>query len=128
MSYPLGMTLSEQQKAESGAQLSISLNTHQLKKHGSHTLHANHRYQPRQVNNEIPPQCNDMNKPSLECASSEQLEAHRPMDFIDSMAEQSAAQAHREQYDDDHLYPETREERLESLRKGQFFRILVPIT
>lgn len=119
MSYPQGMSLADRQKAESGTQLSTSWSANELKKHGTHTLHANYRYHPRQVNNQIPPQRNDMNRPSPECASTEQLEASRPMDFIDSMAEQPAAQAQREQYDD-RLYPETREERLESLRKGQF--------
>jgi len=44
------------------------------------------------------------------------LEASRPMDFIDPMAEQLAVQGHREQYDD-YLYTVTREKCLESLRK-----------
>jgi len=118
MSYPQGMTLSDQQRAESGAQLSTSWSANELKRHGTHTLHANYRYHPRQVNNQIPPQRNNVNRPPPECGSSELLEeASRPMDFIDSMAEHPAAQA--QQYDD-RLYPETREERLESLRKGQF--------
>ena len=117
MSYPQGMSLSEQQQAESG--LSTSWSTNELRKHGTHTLHANYRYhQPKVVNNQIPPKFNDMNKSPSECASSKLLEASRPMDYIDSMAEFPAALAQREQYGD-RIYPETREERLESLKKGQ---------
>ena len=124
MSYPQGMNLSEQQRAEAGAhggQLSTSWSANELRKHGTHTLHANYRYHPTKViNNQIPPKLNDINEPSSESVGSEMLKASQPMDSVDSMAELTAAPPQREQFvDNDRLYPETREGRLESLKKGQ---------